>query len=216
MEFYPLESIIINKRQINFETCCGFAMGVQKYTKTHVSGGGENSSVSSWIETITEFSIQQNDGNEVQVTLTGEEIRVRDGQRVLVIWGCRKDRRCAITFVNHDENSKLYWIGTSDSFFSHLEVFNFFAIFTGSLGNSIKNILTFICVLFGGQLFVLMYFMYFLSTHNPKIALGGGIVLSAGIVLIIIFLKSQAYRVQSAWNIVNHRILKILRQLNIN
>jgi hypothetical protein len=72
MKSQPFKSISINKRQINLETCSGLAMGVQKYTKTHVIGADTIIGLSSWIETIIEFSIQQANGNEVQVTLTNE------------------------------------------------------------------------------------------------------------------------------------------------
>jgi hypothetical protein len=53
MKSQLFKSISINKRQINLATCFGLAMGVQKYTKTHVSGGGRYSRVSSRIDTIT-------------------------------------------------------------------------------------------------------------------------------------------------------------------
>jgi hypothetical protein len=74
--FYSMQ---VNGKTIDWERLSGKALGVQKYTQTHVSGGGENSSVSSTIETITEFDVVKQNGQEVHVKISGDRVRVRDG-----------------------------------------------------------------------------------------------------------------------------------------
>ena len=66
-------------KSIDFEQIYGTALGVQKYTITH------GSDVSSSIETITEFWLQKGNGKETQIKLSGDNIKVREGQQVSLI-----------------------------------------------------------------------------------------------------------------------------------
>jgi hypothetical protein len=196
MKIQPSESTtFINKRQINLKICSGVATGVQKYTKTHVSGGGD-SAVSSWIETIIEFSIQQANGNEVQVTLREKEIQVRDKQCVSVIWGCSVGRRSDIIFVNHD-NNKLYWIGKPHSFFERLGIFTYFSPREWAM--------YFIAIPFSIPMFVFVRG----SADLLSLAIVGIVIGIAGIIFFII----QEYRVRSAWKIIEPLLTEMTTQL---
>jgi hypothetical protein len=190
------ESISINRQKIDWKTCSGIAMGVQKYTKTHVRGGGD-SSVSYSIETITELSILQANSNETQVILRGEEIRVRDGQRVSVIWGCTAARKRELIFINHDDSDKLYWVDKPRSFFNYLGIFICFSKDSIYIWLMLGLLLCFMTS---------RIFSIFLMVAIIGIYLGAGIV----------FLIIQEYRVRSAWSIIKPQILEIVRQLNIN
>jgi hypothetical protein len=195
MKRQQIESIIINKLQIDWESSSGIAMGVQKYTKTHVRGGGD-SSVSYSIETITELSILQANSNETQVILRGEEIRVRDGQPVSVIWGCTAARKRELIFINHDDSNKLYWVDKPRSFFNYLGIFICFS----------KDSI-YIWLMFGLLLCLVtsQIFPIFLTVAIIGIYLGAGIV----------FLIIQEYRVRSAWSIIKPQILEVVR-INTN
>ena len=189
------ESISINRQQIDWETCSGIAVGVQKYTKTYVSGGGENSFVSSRIETITELSIQLANNNEIQMTLTGEEIRVRDGQRVSVIWGCATTRRRQVIFINHDDNNKLYWIDNPHSFFTGLGIFTYSPLFAFAISIVIVSYIIFVLGL---------------TVPNYFLVLAWSIII---LVITVIVRVIQAYRIQSAFKIIKPQILEIVKQL---
>jgi hypothetical protein len=149
------------------------------------------------------------------VTLTGEEIRVRDGQRVSIISGCRKDRRSTIiVFINHDDNNKGYWIGTPNSFFKRLEIFICFP----DDNNKSYGIGTPIEIVYPEDWFV-YGFICAIFVIVINIMLSNFLIMAiAGIFLIavIIFFIIQENRIRSAWDIVEPQIRKIVRQLNIN
>jgi hypothetical protein len=192
MKSQPIESITINKKKIHWETLSGVAVGAQKYTKTHVSGGG-NEHVSSSIETIIEFSIQQDNGNETEIVLRQGEIKVRDGQRVSVIQGHTSSMHSDMIFINHGNNEQ-YWIRTPDSFFDHLGIFIIFPV------EFLRGFIT-LAILTSG---------YMLTTASILIwAVIGCTIGVAGIVFYLI----QINRVKVAWKIIKPQILEIVRQL---
>jgi hypothetical protein len=120
-------SMQVNGKTIDWERLSGNALGVQKYTKTHVSGGGENSSVSSRIETITEFDVVKQNGQEVHVKISGDRVRVRDGQIVSVL-SCHNQKKSLTNciFINHN-SQEWYWLlrGGHWGFLLPLEIFSF-------------------------------------------------------------------------------------------
>ena len=148
--------VTVNGKTIHWKCISGRAVGVQKYTTTHVSGGG-NSPVSSWIETIIELSIEQSNGRETQFTLCGDDIRpirelssqfesiqVREGQRVSAIRGYIGTKivgknSCWLIFVNHDYKT-LYWLCTPQRFFQSLGMFPRFSVLIFLLIESVATL----------------------------------------------------------------------------
>jgi hypothetical protein len=193
MRSKSFESITINRRAIHWDTLSGTAIGVQKYTKTHVSGGYKDEAVSSSIETIIEFSIQQDNGNETEIVLRQEKIRVRDGQHVSIIWGYTSSRRDNIIFINHD-NDRLYWLCTPTSFFEHIGIF---------ITLSSESAIFLMVMLVAISIYIL------LTASISTLAVIGVIIGIAG----ILFYQIQRNRVQVAWNIIEPQIVEIAKQL---
>ena len=135
MTSQPFAPIIVENQVINWGVFSGIAVGVHKYTKTHISGGERPSSI---VEIIVECLIQQYDGEEIPVKLSTleenfgvigimnkEEIRLREGQRISVIGGYTDDKssNCLI-FINHNDK-KWYWVNYTNigNFLDNLGVF---------------------------------------------------------------------------------------------
>jgi hypothetical protein len=115
----------VNGTTINWSVQSGVAEGVQKYTKTHVSGGGGDSAPTSRVETIVEFSIKQVNGNEIEMEIKDTALKVRDGQRVSVLFGHTHGRSSNwLILINHDSN-KYFWIDNAISIFGDLGIYRF-------------------------------------------------------------------------------------------
>jgi hypothetical protein len=193
-----LESIVINKKWIDWEICSGIAKGVQKYTKARTIGAEYVGN-----DTIVEFSIQQTNRREVELTLKGEEIRVRDGQSVSIIWGCTAGRRREIILVNHSNNHNLYWVDNPYSFFDNLGIFSFLPLFLGFVIITFSFPAVIMCGVFGWISTPVMSSFLGLA---PTFFIISPIILS---IMAIIYV----YRVRSAWNIIQDRILEAEQQL---
>ena len=195
------EPVSVDKQTIYWEAYSGFALGVQKYTKTYVSGGYGSAPAFSRIETIIELSIQQDDRTEIQMTLKGEEMRVRDGQRVSGILGYTENKReCWLIFVNHDDK-KWYWISTPRSFFKSLGLFVFLSDWW---------VVLFIAIL-AISIILVNFFMY--HSIRPVWAAIGiilgiilGIVGIVGIIFCVVHFKIQRHRVHLAWKIIKSQL----------
>lgn len=183
-----LESISVNEQTIYWAVRSGVAVGVQKYTKTHVTGGYGDSAPSSQIETIIEFSLQQESGNEIEMKFRREDIRVRDGQRVSAVFGYTESKSSYwLIFINHD-SKKWYWVDTPYSFFRKLEIF----------------------VLLSDWWIAFFLAVTVISLAvSSEWAIFGIIVGISGIIFPII----QRCRCQLAWKMVEPQIIKILSQL---
>jgi hypothetical protein len=192
MKSQSFESITINEKKIHWKTLSGVAVGVQKYTKTHVSGGRDEN-VSSSIETIIEFSIQQDNGNETEIVLRQEKIRVRDGQRVSVIQGHTSSEHRDMIFINHDSNEQ-YWICTPDSFFESLWIFIILPVE-----------FTIYCVAM--LVFISLYILFTASISSWAVI---GYIIG---IAVVVFCQNQRYRIEVAWNIIEPQILEIAKQL---
>ncbi|MEH2460750.1 hypothetical protein [Nostoc sp.] len=122
--FYQLK---VNGKDIYWERIYGTALEIQKYTKTHVSSGG-NDSVSYSIEIITEFWLKEGNGRETQIKLSGADVKVREGQRVSFIWAYTKSKTSSyVIFVNHDFQDWC-WVCTPTYFNYQLKVFRLLPI----------------------------------------------------------------------------------------
>ena len=177
----------VNKQTIHWRVISGIAVGVQKYTKTHVSGGGD-SSVSYRIETITELSIQQDNGDEIDMTVRVEELQVRDGQRVSGIFGYTQNKDSNwLIFVNRDRK-KWYWVTSSYSFFESLGMF---------------------------VLLPIQGFPFFITLLIPAVVISFlmfGYISMIGIIIGIILYAIPAYRIFSAWKTIKPQLVDSLRQ----
>lgn len=202
MRHQLFESIIVNQQTIYWKAYSGLAVGVQKYTKTHVSGG--DGSVSSWVETIIELSIQQDDGNETQMTLRGEEIRVRDGQRVSGIFGYTENKSSYwLIFVNHDAK-KWYWVNTPRSFFESLRLFVFLSGWW---------VILFVAILAISAL-LLIYSPIYSFVHPYLIWATVGIITGiVGIMFCVAHLMVQSRRVHLSWKKIEPQLIEIALQL---
>ena len=68
MTSQPFAPIIVDDQVINWKIVSGIAVGVHKYTKTHIISG--DNSTRSNIEIIVECSMQQDYGEEIPVKLS--------------------------------------------------------------------------------------------------------------------------------------------------
>jgi hypothetical protein len=205
MENQELESISVNGKAIHWAVRSGVAVGVQKYTKTHVTGGSGDSAPSSRIETIIEFSIQQKNGNEIEMEIKDVNLRVRDGQRVSVVSGYTESKGSDwLIFVKHGSKewngiNEWYWLNGRYSFFGQLGIFEFFPRWI-----IVCLVLAASYVVFG---FVQADFFYYL------LATFGVSIIRIPVIIIIIFWIIQVCRVESAWTKIKPRITEIARQL---
>ena len=123
MTSQPLAPIIVENHVINWKVVSGIAAGVNKYTKTHISGG---ESPSSKVEIIVECVIRQDNGEEVPVKLSTweenskavrgkegfDEIRIREGQRISAIYGYTENKTGKwLICISHDDK-KWYWLNS--------------------------------------------------------------------------------------------------------
>ncbi|MEH1874964.1 hypothetical protein [Nostoc sp.] len=192
------EPVTVNKQTINWGVYSGLAIGVQKYTKTHVSGGEYTTST---IETIIELSIQKNNGDEAEMTIKREKIRVRDGQRVSGIFGYTESEKSNwLIFVNHDAE-KWYWLDTPRSFFESLGVFRLL---------SPLWLISFIVILIISVIARVVSGDY---SHSPIWTTIGIIVGIIGIIFCIVQFILQRHRVNLAWNTIEPQIIQIAREL---
>lgn len=127
MTSQPLAPIIVENQVINWKVVSGIAVGVHKYTKTHISGG-ENPS--SKVEIIIECVIRQDNGEEIPVKLSTweekskavrgkegfDEIRIREEQRISIIRAYTEDRTGKwLIYINHDDK-KWYWLNSYEKY----------------------------------------------------------------------------------------------------
>jgi uncharacterized membrane protein (DUF485 family) len=192
------ESIVINKKRIDWEICSGIARGVQKYTKVRTIGAEYVGD-----DTIVEFSIQQNNKRDVELTLKGEEIRVRDGQSVSIIWGCTAGRRRELILINHSDNNRLYWVDNPYSFFDNLRIFSYLPL-----------VFSFIVMVFSFPAVVMCGYLGWLSMPIvfSLLELASTFFTISPIILLIISMI-YVYRVISAWDMIQDRILEAEKQL---
>ena len=138
MTVHSPNPIVIKKQIIHWRVVSGHVIGIQKYTKTHVtqSGSRDNYSVDSWIEIIIELFIRQDNGNETQIILRKEEtssnpfleegmgeIQVRERQYVSGVLGYSNGKTSDwIVFVNHDD-CKWYWVVEPLIFLESIDIF---------------------------------------------------------------------------------------------
>ncbi len=204
------EPVKVNGTTIHWGCISGRAVGVQKYTKTHVSGGGHGqSSVTSWIETIIELSIEQSNGQETPITLYEENIRVREGQRVSGIWGyTERTNSCWLIFVNHDYQ-KWYWLCTSTRFFQSLSMFPFLIEMFPFLNWLILLLIVSVLIVSVGTLVFAMFSSYILQSFLLMIAL----LIALLIVIAIVVYVFQKIRIHLAWRAIRPQILDMARQL---
>ena len=204
--------IVIKKQTIHWRVISGRVIGIQKYTKTHVSGGGEHSSVNAWIEIIIELSIQQDNGNEIQMILRKEEpsanpffeegmgeIQVWERQYVSGVLGYNNVKTSDwIVFINHD-NRKWYWVFEPQ-------------IFLESMGISVVPLWW--NVLFGGV--ILFAVLTFNSTFIGSAFLMSLRSFEFGVLVVSILICLfwiRTYLILSCLNTTRPQIAKMARQL---
>lgn len=131
MTSQPLAPIIVENQVINWRVFSGIAVGVHKYTKTHIiRSGGEYPTYSSRVEIIVECSIHKDDGEEIPVKLSTwewnicqmngkegfEEIKLREGQLISVMGGYTDNRISNwLIIINHDDK-KWYWLNSYSAY----------------------------------------------------------------------------------------------------
>jgi hypothetical protein len=192
-------SIQVNGKKIDWERSSGYALGVQKYTKTHVSSNS-GSSVVSTIETITEFWIKQS-GKEVHVKISSDCIRVRDGQKVSVLTCYNKQKfipNCI--FINHDFQ-EWHWSCKSWKFFTTLEIFNF-----------IENWFILVSVVLGGP--GLIYWLTVLGLINNELNVALFIALTiVGLVSFIAGLIIMSIVIHLHWKQMQPQVEKMVTSI---
>jgi hypothetical protein len=107
-------SVTVNGRTLNWQLESGRVLGLRKYSKTDVSGGGITyqpisttpvftaGPVFTNVQVFTEFILRNHEGTEsLYRFIGGEDIILRDGHRVMVIFGGPR-RSSWIALVNHD------------------------------------------------------------------------------------------------------------------
>lgn len=209
MTVHPLNPIVIKKQTIHWRVVSGRVIGIQKYTKTHVVGSGDD--VSSWIEIIIELSIQHDNGNEIQMILKKPEtpvdpfiegmgeIQVRERQYVSGVLGYNKDKSSDwLFFVNHDER-EWYWVVNP-------------LIFLESMG--ISPVPLWWNVLFCGV--ILFAVLTFNSSYIGSTFLMGLRSFEFGVLVVSILIclyMLQIYLIRSLLEIIRPQIAEIARQL---
>ncbi|MEH1765700.1 hypothetical protein [Nostoc sp.] len=185
-----LHQLKVNGKNISWERIYGTALGVQKYTTTHVSGDGDG--VTSRIEIITEFWLKEGNGRETQIKLSGADVKVREGQRVSLVWAYTKSKTSPyVIFVNHDFQDWC-WLCTPTLFLSQMKVVR---LLPAVLVGYILPMILVVCYSFKYEYFFLCLLV--------------GIIVS----LIILLQVIQLIRIFSAWKSMQPEIANLIKTL---
>lgn len=117
-----MESFKHKSKEIEFWSVTGVVLGQNKYSETHVSSSGGGGSVGPYgghvsapqihSSTVTnhEFWIQQEDGTERCIQLSGHDIPLREGQKITLISAGLKEKDSGYftILLNHAANKHWY------------------------------------------------------------------------------------------------------------
>lgn len=108
-----------NGKQVEFRSVTGEVTGTHKHAETYVSGSGGGGythngtgynspvQINSTVVVKQEFFLKPNNGNEIPVKLSNEDIPLKDGQKITMISGHAGEKGDWTHLVNH--NAALYW-----------------------------------------------------------------------------------------------------------
>ncbi|MEB3294915.1 MAG: hypothetical protein VKJ24_17295 [Synechococcales bacterium] len=210
LEIRSLKPIHVNQQTIYWEICSGIAVGVQKYQDKIDLGNYQSKNPRDTLSRlIIELAIQKSDGKEQDIIIPGaHKIKVRDGQRVSVLFGYTASRKsCGLIFVNHDRHKK-YWIAKPRDFFESLGLF-------ANLPGKWYGISAGIVVMYMGlDLFSGFTWRYGMPQKNspPEWATFGMLLGLFGLIFCVAYELIQLYRMRSAWKTIEPQILARINQ----
>jgi hypothetical protein len=127
MPTLQFEPTVIAGQPIGWTCSSGRVAGLNKYSKTFVSGGGStyqgsgSTTIHSSVAVRTEYHLVHVDGSESPHFFNKESVMLRDGQRVSLLCG-ETTGKMILTLINHDQR-EFYWVSDMLSFLTGLKVF---------------------------------------------------------------------------------------------